>query len=63
MEFSKKQIKAILKAEKLILEAEKLFIDAELGKNWCPIFGQTETVIVKAADYIKSYADYKLDRK
>jgi len=57
-----KQIKAVQKAEKLILEAQKIFNEAGLGKDWCPIFGQTEGSINRAADLIKSYTDYKLER-
>ena len=61
MTLSKKQIKAIQKAEKLIIEAQTLFNEAGLGKDWCPIFGQTEGSINRAADLIKSYSDYKLN--
>lgn len=60
---TKKQIKAIQKAEKLILEAQEIFNGANLGKDWCPIFGQTEGSINRAADLVKSYANYKLERK
>ena len=62
MTLSKKQVAAIQKAEKLILEAQKIFNDANLGKDWCPIFGQTEGSINRSADLIKGYVDYKLER-
>lgn len=62
MTLTKKQIKAIQKVEKLILEAQKIFNEAELGKDWCPIFGQTDCSINRAADLVKSYSDYKLER-
>jgi hypothetical protein len=61
MTLTKKQIKAIQKAEKLIIEAQSLFNEAGLGKDWCPIFGQTEGAINRASDLIKSYSDYKLN--
>lgn len=59
---TQKQIKAIEKAEKLILQAQAIFNDANLNKDWCPIFGQTESSINRASDLIKGYADYKLNR-
>ena len=62
MTLTKKQIKAIEKAEKLIIQAQSIFNDANLGKDWCPIFGQTESSINRASDLIKSYSDYKLNR-
>lgn len=61
MTLTKKQIKVIQKAEKLIIEAQTLFNNAGLAKDWCPIFGQTEGSINRAADLIKSYSDYKLN--
>jgi len=54
-----KQIKAIQKVEKLIIQAQTIFNDANLGKDWCPIFGQTEGSINRACDLIKSYKEYK----
>ena len=62
MTLSKKQIKAIQKAEKLIIEAQAIFNNANLGKDWCPTFAQTESSIDRASDLIKNYSNYKLNK-
>lgn len=62
MALTKAQEKRVLKAKKLILEAQELFNSANLHKDWCPIFGQTESSVNRAAALISSFVEYKIEK-